>query len=282
MAFQFTTPAGRIVSGDPYTFRAQTDRTTKQPKLNKDGTPLRQQYLALALRKDDPEVQAWKAKADAEARSAWPQWHNGPNGSCTNPTFSSKIIDGDGANSKGVSYKSLEGYAGCWVVKFTRQEVVGPVPVVAHDGRAWMQTGPTVPGSRVVKCGDYVKVQGDTKSNAPSQTDGMYMNMAQVAFWQEGQAIINAPSADEAFGTAPPPGSGTPAQDGQVMGTPPASSGYSGYVDTAAGDDTPPPPGGSAVPDPVMTAKAGGKTREQFHAKGWTDAQLVEHGMMVA
>ena len=40
-----------------------------------------------------------------------------------------------------------------------------------------------------------------------------------------------------------------------------------------------PPPAG---PTYVMTAKAQGQTREAWNAAGWSDALLLQHGMMVA
>jgi hypothetical protein len=40
---------------------------------------------------------------------------------------------------------------------------------------------------------------------------------------------------------------------------------------------TPPP----AAPKHQMTDKANGLTREQYHATGWSDEQLIQHGMMV-
>jgi len=52
----------------------------------------------------------------------------------------------------------------------------------------------------------------------------------------------------------------------------------------------PPPPVASIVPapdflnppaGPIMTPKAAGCTYEQFIAKGWTDAQLIQQGYMV-
>lgn len=38
----------------------------------------------------------------------------------------------------------------------------------------------------------------------------------------------------------------------------------------------------AAAPAFVMTAAANGLTREQYHAAGWTDEQLIQNGMMIA
>lgn len=44
----------------------------------------------------------------------------------------------------------------------------------------------------------------------------------------------------------------------------------------------PAPAPAPAAPQFVMTAAANGLTREQYHAAGWTDEQLVQNGMMIA
>lgn len=294
MPFQFTSPVGRIVGGDPYKSYTPTDDRTKKPKTHPDGSPWIEQYVKIAYPKTDAETVAWKAGCDAEAKAAWPQFFQ--TGACSNPKFSTKIVDGDGTNTKGVSYASREGYAGCWVVTYSRiVSMIGGVPVDKHNGAAWVETQPGA-----VKVGDYVKVLGETKSNQSTQTEGMYMNMNRLAFWQEGKAIIVGPDADAAWGAAPPPGT---VPTGAPLGapgatTPPPGAGlttgapagtYGGYMDAGAIAAAPPPPGAaaappppSAVPAPVMTAKASGMTREAYNAAGWTDDQLIQHGYMVA
>ena len=41
-------------------------------------------------------------------------------------------------------------------------------------------------------------------------------------------------------------------------------------------------PGAPAAPAYTMTPAAGGFTREQYHAQGWSDADLIAKGMMIA
>jgi hypothetical protein len=41
-----------------------------------------------------------------------------------------------------------------------------------------------------------------------------------------------------------------------------------------------PPPAAPSAPKYQMTDKANGLTREQYHAAGWSDEQLVQHGIM--
>lgn len=77
---------------------------------------------------------------------------------------------------------------------------------------------------------------------------------------------------------APSPG-GPPVQPAHdiVNGAPGAVPG--GDPSTMA-PGTPAPPA-SAAPTYQMTPKAGGITREQFHAQGWTDDLMIQHGYMV-
>lgn len=42
-----------------------------------------------------------------------------------------------------------------------------------------------------------------------------------------------------------------------------------------------PPPAAPSAPKYQMTDKANGLTREQYHAAGWSDEQLVQHGIML-
>lgn len=71
-----------------------------------------------------------------------------------------------------------------------------------------------------------------------------------------------APSADQLFADLLKPAAATP---------PPKTSSF--------GDLTPVAP--PAAPTYTMTLAANGLTREAYHASGWSDQQLIEHGYMV-
>lgn len=85
---------------------------------------------------------------------------------------------------------------------------------------------------------------------------------------------------------APPPPTGATASPSNAAPPPPP---YGGYMAAPAGGAAPPPPppGAGAPPPPppagrVMLPAANGQTYEQMISSGWTDALLVQHGMMAA
>jgi hypothetical protein len=250
MAVNFTTPRGRIVQGDVYKRSAKTDSLGK-PKLGADGKPEMQYFVALAVPKNDPNWPAFFALLNGEARAAWPQFFNAA-GQCTNPTFATKITDGDGHDQKGQSHATKEGFAGHWVVKCA--SMYAP-KVFEHTGLGWTETA-----DGRVKRGDYARISGTTSSNQSAVSPGMYVNLNMVAYEGEGAAIVSGPTADQAFGT---PGAAAP------VASPPPPPGV-----------TPPPPPAAST-GPVMTAAAGGATYAAMIAAGWTDATLIAGRMMV-
>lgn len=293
---------GRLVQGDPHKQQPPSkDPRTKQVKVDpKTGQPVQGQFfVAVAIAKNPaqrftvaglPTYEQTKAELDANAKAAWPQFFGQPAAGlqigpelpagCTNPKFANKIIDGDGFDENGQPYSAKEGYAGHWVVKCASY--------YAPKVYEWTPTGwqETVRTGRTIKCGDYISVTGNDKTNGSDQSPGMYMNLDGVTFEKEGPEIVSTGSVDpnDRFGSR----GGNAAHAGNASGgaattqsSATAGAGnYSGYMDT----DTPPPPGDDAPPPPsgpVMTEKAAGKPYESFTAKGWTDAQLRANGYIV-
>lgn len=84
-------------------------------------------------------------------------------------------------------------------------------------------------------------------------------------------AFPGAPAAPAAAPVA------LPAPHTAILAVPGAAGAPMG-MPAAPGAPAPAPAPAPAVPR--MTAKAGGYTREQWHAQGWTDSQLIEHGYM--
>lgn len=287
------TIVGRLVQGDPHKQQPPSkDPRTKAVKVDpKTGQPVQGQFfVAVAVAKNPaqrfviPGTPSWeeiKAQLDADARAAWPQFFGQPAAGlqigpelpagCTNPKFANKIIDGDGFDENGQPYSAKEGYAGHWVIKCASY--------YAPKVYEWTATGwqETVRTGRTIKCGDFISVTGNSKSNGSDQSPGMYMNLDGITFEKEGPEIVSTGSIDPnaAFGSR---GNAAPAATGQTAGaaTSPTSgtAGAGSYTGYMGDDDAPPPPPAG----PVMTAKANGKTYESFTSKGWTDAQLREHG----
>lgn len=283
MTVTFTSPTGRLVWGNSFKVEQKTDQVTRAPRVNAAGQPLMACELGVAFPKSDPATAAFLALLRGADKAAYPQFH-GPDG---NPLpgvkFADKITDGDGYDSKGRHNATKDGHAGCWIVAFSNATGTPPTSY-KHDGTRW---APVMDG---IKPGDYVQISGSTSANNSNTSPGMYRNVDMVAFIGHGTPIVRASAnPDDAFGAAPPPTPpGATAQPQApaapapgAVGAPPAPTPVAPPAPAA-----PPPPAASApydgyIPGPVMTDKAGGQTREQFHAAGWTDAQLVEHGYMV-
>lgn len=71
---------------------------------------------------------------------------------------------------------------------------------------------------------------------------------------------------------------------GRIDGKPSAEQMFANVGSAAPAPAAPVPPAPNAPAAPAMytmTALAGGLTREQYHASGWTDTQLIEFGMMM-
>jgi len=251
MPTNFTSPVGRLVQGDA--FKPNTTDMQGQPLTIKTGPNAGQArtewFVALAFAKTDPNWPAFKALIDAEARLSWPHLFPTPGGPCVLPTFSDKVVDGDGFDDRGRPFNRLDGFAGHWVVRFTN----GFQPkVVKSEGGVWREARP-----EEMKRGYYGRVAGTIKSNDNAQKPGLHMNWSQFAIDGIGPEIIVGPSAEDAFGTA-----------GGPVALPPGAS----HTPVASG----PMPGIG----PVMLPAANGVPYAAMIAAGWTDAALIAAGMM--
>ena len=289
MALNFTTPIGRIVGGDPHNMTQNIDDKTKQPKVRQDGAPMLSSYMAIAIPKNDPEWPAFDAMCKNEAKRLW------PDGRWEHPAFSTKIEDGDSTtlNKKMKRNCDREGYPGHWIVKVGS----GYAPTV----NVWLtaaqatEQGRVPPGKQAidgwyaspggeVNSGDYVRVAGTIDTNKRDDSPGMYMNYNQCALQRKGVPIVVGVDANEAFGSAPPPGAAGGVAPAPAPTPAAATTAYTGYMDPKT--DAPLPPASDAPPPPsaagpTMTAKAGATTFEQFKAKGWTLQQLIANGYVI-
>jgi len=267
-----TTATGRYVWGDLFKSVPVTD-DKGVPKLGKDGLPMVEFNCFVAFNKTDPAWLAFKRELKALDAAAFPQYHvldpaTGAQMVKPGVAFADKIDDGDGLNKKGEPRAAPgNGYAGCDVLRFTTQ--YAPT-VFGWNGSAWAQ----IVDPAAIKLGDYIQVSGDTKANTGA-SPGMYRNFDKVALYGAGERVIpksGGLSAAEAF-KAPP-------------SAPTVAAGVALAPPQAGVPVAPPAPAAPAAPPapvaagPVMTAKANGASYESLVAAGWTDALLVEHGMM--
>lgn len=302
-----TTPVGRLVGGDLYT--PQTTDHQGAPLTMKDKVTPRVDYsFGVAIPKT-PGVQHWANEPWGTAIWAY-GWAAFPNGEAQRPDFSWKITDGDSAipNKAGRKPCDREGYKGHWVIWFSGGFAPG---IYNADGSQ------KILEKDAVKPGYYVQVFGNISDNKPSQSPGIYVNHTYVALSAYGEEIQTGPDVSAAgFGGAPlPPGASATPPAGNFNPAPPPAP-PAGYAPppappapgpAVAPPPAPPvvpvqpnpailtPPPGPAVappPPPVVAAPVGdarnarltpaanGATYEQLVVAGWTDATLIQNGLM--
>jgi hypothetical protein len=276
----FTTPSGRLVQGNLY--KMQDKDASGNPRLVKRGPrigqPAPQLFFALAVPKGGERhwaETAWGALI-------WQSGHSGMPNAGQRQTFAWKIVDGDSTalNDAGKRPCDNEGFKGHWVIRFTSGYSI------QHYTLVGVNSATPFPQEDAVKLGDWVQVNGSVDFNGDQQKPGVYINPKMVCLIGYGQRIVVGPDvASAGFGGSLPPGASLTPPGGFVAPVPPyqpqpvpepapqmapAAAPYTGFM-------TPQP----AVVAPQMTAKAQ-STREQYHAAGWSDAQLIAEGLMTA
>jgi hypothetical protein len=227
---QFTSGTGRLVWGHPLVKKAKTGNDGK-PVIGKDGQPVMVHAFGVAF----PKAATLPAERQHESFEAtlWPIMQGEAMLACSNNIpghFAWKYKDGDTntGHRQGKPYNEREGYPGHYVLNFETQiDVIGYI----RDPQtgAWNQCT-----DRDMKTGDFIVVSGDISGNKPdnpSHTPSLFINPRGVLLIGLGQAIMNAPTADQMFGGrqfsmppgALPPGSmpAAPAGAPMPMGMPP-------------------------------------------------------------
>lgn len=286
---ELLTPIGRLVQGSLYS-GATTDAENR-PLVYKSGSNIGQPrvnfWFSLALQKKGE--QHWN-------QTEWGQkiWGVGqtgfPDGRANSPLFAWKVIDGDSRipNTQGRLPCDNEGFPGHWVLKFSGAFA----PSLFNDSGTLPLTEPNA-----IQLGDFIQVYGYIEDNKSNQQPGIYLNHSMIAHSGYGQRIVlGADPKAVGFGNTPlPPGaSATPVTQAFQPAMPPMTPTETRYQ--TGMQATPPrtiePYPGILVPPPSMPAPpvavrtmlpaANGITYEQYIASGWTDAQLIQHGMMQA
>lgn len=279
------TPVGRLVSGHPMEMHPVTDDRTGQQKTFKDGSPMFNQSIGIAIPKEgttDWKQTEWGQKIYAAAVAAYPRGEHGMR------TFSWKITDGDSTepNKKMVTPCSREGYPGHWVLFASS---CFPTPCY-HVGK--YQPHEVIQNKNEIKRGDYIRISFNVAPNNSTDSPGMYINPVLLELSRAGQQIMsaNAPDAASAFGSSQPviprgalidTGVVTP-PPAQATATPPPAHDLV-QPQVMPGNATPPPP---PPPPPVVATPAPVEqgyvvngtpfTKAQLLAMpGWTEAHLV-------
>lgn len=298
MAINLTTPVGRIVQGELWKGREVKDVRTNLPVIGADGKAKMSWFFAVAIAKEPGHTHwsqtEWGQKIWAEGNRAHPNF-------APHPTFSWKIEDGDSTipNKKGKKNCDREGHRGHWILKFSSNFPID---------KTYNANGTAPLSPEAFKPGHYVQVALGCAGNT-GDSPGVYLNAQMVALSGYGTEIVFGPDVAEAgFGAAPLPA-------GASLAPPPAMQAAAPALPTPGGSALPaapslpvpaalpvapsptlpvppvavqpnpafmaPPPATPAAPAYQMTAAAGGFTRDQYVAQGWTDAQLREKGMML-
>ena len=292
-------PVGRMIGGSLYKAQPKTDNAGK-PKIGADGKPETSFNFGVAIQKQPGQTHWSQTEWGAEI---WRLGHAGYPGIASAPTFAWKITDGDSTvpNKKNRRPCDQEGYPGHWVLWFSQ----GWAPKLCSADGTVILTDPDV-----IMPGDWVQVFASVKDNKPAQSPGMYLNPQAVAFvGYHAMGRIATSSVDTTavgFGQAPLPAGvvatppGMPAAPA-VAPPPGAPAAPAAYVPPPAAAPNPaflqPPPSAPAVgappappayaPPPAapvrrMLPAANGATYESCIAQGWTDATLIQHGLMAA
>lgn len=302
----FTSPVGRIVMGslyDPSTTDAEGKPLVVKTGPNM-GQPRVNYFFAVAFPKGaEPH---W-------AHTPWGQliWNVGnqafPN-AAQSPAFAWKIEDGDSQipNKKGRKPCENEGWPGHWIVKFSG----GFAPkVYQQEGSGYVQ----ILQKDFCKPGYYVEVAGSVDGNGSQSQPGVYLNHSMVCFRAYGPEISFGPDvASAGFGAAPLPAGASMTPPAGVIPMPQAAVAAPAPLALVGSVPMPPapapvahapipvipnpafvqvpppapvpmaPPPAPAIPVRQMTPAAGGVTYEAYLQAGWSDAQLVQNGLMVA
>ena len=277
------TPTGRFVQGSLYL--PNTTDMEGRPLVyktgDKQGQPRTDYYVAIAIPKKNESHWAhteWGAKI-------WAVGHKGfPAGQGNSPTFAWKITDGDSLvpNRKGTIPANCEGFPGHWILKFNGAEAPSILRLNA------LNKTETFSEKDGIKPGDYIQIHGSVSDNQSQQQPGVFLNHKFICFRGYGERIILGLDPDSVgFGS-----------DALPQGA--SSMPVGGFTAPAAVNAVPMPAAAVPVPAPYtnilmppvpapttpiarkMTAKAEGRTYEQYTTAGWDDKMLIQHGIMEA
>lgn len=305
----FTTPPGRMVQGSLYKLFDKKDDNGNVVLSTKPGAglglPVQYCFFAVAIRKG-PERHWAETPWGAHI---WAAGHQGRPTAGQEPTFAWKVSDGDSQIPNGNDRRpcDIEGFAGHWIVGFKCGWLLKGIHTLV--GVPPGSTAQQLMTADAINLGDFIQVNFSAEFNGstgPKGKPGVYINPHMVCLIGYGTRIVGGPDvASAGFGgpmpvgaTAtpqgnfnpapavgaappPPPPPGVPPGPNPMYAPPAASAGANpAYAGPAAAMPAPPPPSSQHV----MLAAAQGRTYEQFMSsgQGWTDALLVQQGMMAA
>lgn len=167
---KFKMPVGRIVGGNVTLWEDAIDYHTKQKKLNADGTPRKEHRVSIAYPKQEFLDKVWPYVLQ-EVGKIYPQYANVHPDQCEMSNFAWKVINGDSPNcpqGSQVPYNVRDGYAGCYVVKFSTSAFLPST--FKYENNDWREIDP-----KEVRCGDYV-IANVTITAHNEKAGGLYWN----------------------------------------------------------------------------------------------------------
>jgi hypothetical protein len=212
--------------------RPEQKKKDGAPVLKEDGTPLMEDYIAVAVQKgaevqhaptqqlqpqDAWRLTEWGQRVVARAQQDW------PNGEWQMPAFAWKIEDGDSQipNQKGKKNCDREGFPGHWIIKGR----------TGWGIKCWNGSNPQgamveILDKEKIKTGDYCDAAFQIVGNGSTQTKGMYINPTHFVFTRAGDQIVTevGSSAAELFGRETQ-GLSPNAQGAPTGATPPPAAG---------------------------------------------------------
>jgi len=186
----FKLPAGRIVGGHPTKFEQAIDYYTKQPKMDKNGQPLKEHRIDLAIPKAEFMQNVWPYILQ-EVIKVYPQHAQ------TNPEqldmarFAWKIINGDSPacpQGSNVPYNTRDGYAGCYIIKI-RTSAFAP-NIYKFENGAYRKID-----ENEIKVGDFIVANVNVTVHT-EKDGGIYWNPNAYELIGYGQAIKGSTNAD--------------------------------------------------------------------------------------
>jgi hypothetical protein len=278
-----TLPVGRLVQGSLY--EPQTKDFLGNPLTIKAGPnageATERYYFGYAIKKKTEKhwnQTEWGAEIYKTAQEDFPQ------GQWNTSKFAWKIIDGDSTeqSTKGYRWCDKQGYAGHWILNISS---AFPVSI-------WNETADYQLNEKdLIQPGDYIEacivVKGNGSMNVNS---GIYLNHKAVCFIGHGERIVlvsdpktlglgKAKMPTDAFLPNKTDETITHAQSVEKMDLMPKREVVPHETILMPPKPTSPP---KAPQQQLhrMTEKAKGYSYEDMIANGWSDTQLIEHGMM--
>ena len=205
----FTTPCGRLVSGDAMNVYAAKDDQGRPVAIksgDKQGQQRMDYYIGIAIPKTagvDWSREPWGQKIMEAARRDMPASFDPATGQLyAGRQFAFKVTDGDSnvPNTKGNAPSSREGYRGNWVISFASS--TGIVPRLYRWDTATQRAVNLEEGAQI-KRGYYIQVSASVRGNGSPQQAGVYINPDMVCMIAFGPEISSGPNvADAGFGVA--------------------------------------------------------------------------------